>query len=160
ETILDTAKSLTFPLPLLATTHQQLIHGVSQVCYEDDDDTTLIKIWEKVYGVKVSDAANADVYNPEQLASEVTTASKSGKRVGFIGLGAMGFGMATHLLRSNFSVFGYDVYEPTRVRFSDAGGFVGNSPAEVSKGKLILTILCTPNKLVLTYRPTNAPVQH
>jgi phosphoglycerate dehydrogenase-like enzyme len=59
--------------------------------------------------VKVSDAANADVYNPEQLASQVTTASKSGKRVGFVGLGAMGFGMATHLLRSNFSVFGYDV---------------------------------------------------
>ncbi|GAU16295.1 hypothetical protein TSUD_299270 [Trifolium subterraneum] len=113
ETILDMAKSLTFPLPLLATTHQQLIH----------------------------DAANADVYNPEQLASEVTTASKSGKRVGFIGLGAMGFGMATHLLRSNFSVFGYDVYEPTRVRFSDAGGVVGNSPSEVSKDVDVLIIM-------------------
>ncbi|KAK2421907.1 ketose-bisphosphate aldolase class-II family protein [Trifolium repens] len=141
ETILDMAKSLTFPLPLLATTHQQLIHGVSQVCYEDDDDTTLIKIWEKVYGVKVSDAANADVYNPEQLASQVTTASKSGKRVGFVGLGAMGFGMATHLLGSNFSVFGYDVYEPTRVRFSDAGGVVGKSPAEVSKDVDVLIIM-------------------
>lgn len=59
--------------------------------------------------MKISDAANADAYNPEQLASEVITASKSGKRVGFVGLGAMGFGMATNLLRSNFSVFGYDV---------------------------------------------------
>lgn len=141
ETILDMAKSLTFPLPLLATTHQQLIHGVSHVCYEDDDDTTLIKIWEKVYGVKISDAANADAYNPEQLASEVITASKSGKRVGFVGLGAMGFGMATNLLRSNFSVFGYDVYEPTRIRFSDAGGLIGNSPAEVSKDVDVLIIM-------------------
>jgi ketose-bisphosphate aldolase len=53
----------------------------------------------------------------------------------------MGFGMATHLLRSNFSVFGYDVYEPTRVRFSDAGGVVGNSPAEVSKDVDVLIIM-------------------
>ncbi|KAL5078846.1 hypothetical protein RYX36_007267, partial [Vicia faba] len=69
-----------FPLLLLATTHQQLNH----------------------------DAANEEAYNPEKLASEVITSSKSGTRVGFIGLGAMGFGMATHLVKSNFSVFGYD----------------------------------------------------
>jgi NADPH-dependent glutamate synthase beta subunit-like oxidoreductase len=59
--------------------------------------------------VKVSDAANADAYKPEKLASEVITASESRKRVAFIGLGAMGFGMATQLVKSNFSVFGYDV---------------------------------------------------
>lgn len=59
--------------------------------------------------MKVSDAANGDAYNPEQLASEVIASSKSVKRVGFIGLGAMGFGMATHLVKSNFCVSGYDV---------------------------------------------------
>lgn len=59
--------------------------------------------------MKISDAANADGYNPEQLASEFISASKNGTRVGFIGLGAMGFGMATHLLKSNFRVIGYDV---------------------------------------------------
>ncbi|XP_057447051.1 uncharacterized protein LOC130738886 [Lotus japonicus] len=134
EIILDMAKSLTFPLPLLAATHQQLIHGVSHVCYNDDDDPALIKVWEKVYGVKISDAATADAYNPEQLASEFTTDSKTVRRIGFIGLGAMGFGMATHLVKSNFCVVGYDVYEPTLVRFANAGGLVGNSPAEVSKG--------------------------
>ncbi|XP_058722533.1 uncharacterized protein LOC131594430 [Vicia villosa] len=141
ETILDMAKSLTFPLPLLATTHQQLIHGISHISSEDNGDTTLIKIWDNVYGVKVSDAANEEAYNPEKLASEVITSSKSGTRVGFIGLGAMGFGMATHLVRSNFSVYGYDVYEPTRIRFSDAGGFIGNSPAEVSKDVDVLIIM-------------------
>ena len=59
--------------------------------------------------MKVSDAANADAYKPEQLASEVITASESRKQVAFIGLGAMGFGMATQLVKSNFSVYGYDV---------------------------------------------------
>jgi 3-hydroxyisobutyrate dehydrogenase-like beta-hydroxyacid dehydrogenase len=35
--------------------------------------------------------------------------SKSAKRIGFIGLGAMGFGMASHLLKSGFYVVAYDV---------------------------------------------------
>jgi len=65
--------------------------------------------------VKVSDAAKADAYKPEKLASEVITASESRKRVAFIGLGAMGFGMATQLVKSNFSVFGYDVISLYRI---------------------------------------------
>ncbi|XP_027357989.1 uncharacterized protein LOC113867134 isoform X3 [Abrus precatorius] len=142
EIILDMAKSLTFPLPLLAATHQQLIHGVSLVDSRDDI-TTLIEVWEILYGVKISDAANADAYNAEQLASVFTTDSKSGRRVGFIGLGAMGFGMATHLLSSKFCVVGYDVYKPTLTRFVNAGGLIGNSPAEVSKDVDVLIIMVT-----------------
>ncbi|TKY44805.1 oxidoreductase YgbJ [Spatholobus suberectus] len=142
EIILNMAKSLTFPLPILAATHLQLIHGVSLVGI-GDDVTALIKVWEKVYGVKISDAANADAYNPEQLASEFTTDSKSGRRIGFIGLGAMGFGMATHLLSSKFCVVGYDVYKPTLTRFTNAGGLIGNSPAEVSKDADVLIIMVT-----------------
>lgn len=55
------------------------------------------------------DAANAETYKPELLASQVIAKSKRPNKVGFIGLGAMGFGMATHLLKSNFCVQGYDV---------------------------------------------------
>ncbi|XP_057734524.1 uncharacterized protein LOC130949952 [Arachis stenosperma] len=82
EIILDMAKSLTFPLPLLATTHQQLIHGISNVSCGEDDSTSLIKVWEKIYGVKVLDAANEDLYSAEKLASKITSDSKSGRRVG------------------------------------------------------------------------------
>lgn len=142
ETILNTAKSLTFPVPILAATHLQLIQGVSLVG-SGDDATAIIKVWEKVYGVNISDAANADAYNPEQLASEFTTDSKSVGRVGFIGLGAMGFGMANHLLSSKFCVVGFDVYKPTLMRFKNAGGLIGNSPAEVSKDADVLIIMVT-----------------
>ncbi|KAF7822231.1 putative oxidoreductase ygbJ [Senna tora] len=144
ETILDMAKSITFPLPLLAATHQQLILGVSHVCGDDDRVAQpLIKIWEKVYGVNITDAANADAYSPEQLATQFIASSKTGRRVGFIGLGAMGFGMATQLLSSNFCVIGYDVYKPTLTRFANAGGLIGNSPAEVSKDVDVLIIMVT-----------------
>jgi len=67
------------------------------------------KVWESVVGIKVEEAANEQNYDPEELASKLISRSKAVKRVGFIGLGAMGFGMATHLLKSNFTVIGYDV---------------------------------------------------
>ena len=67
------------------------------------------QVWEKVLGVGITDAANAEMYNPEQLANQIACKSSPVNQIGFIGLGAMGFGMATHLLRSNFCVLGYDV---------------------------------------------------
>ncbi|XP_052722736.1 uncharacterized protein LOC108345567 isoform X2 [Vigna angularis] len=125
-----------------STTYSRYKTGASLVD-SGEDVTVLTKVWEKVYGVKILDAANADAYNPEQLASKFTTDSKSVRRIGFIGLGAMGFGMATHLLSSEFCVVGYDVYKPTLKRFTNAGGLIGNSPAEVSKDVEVLIIMVT-----------------
>lgn len=62
-----------------------------------------------MFGVNIRDAANQKSYNPGHLAEQLSMTSKAVKRIGFIGLGAMGFGMATHLLRSNFYVIAYDV---------------------------------------------------
>lgn len=62
-----------------------------------------------MHGVNISEAVNAETYIPEQLASQITATSNTVNRIGFIGLGAMGYGMATHLLSSNFTVLGYDV---------------------------------------------------
>ncbi|KAF3437146.1 hypothetical protein FNV43_RR19899 [Rhamnella rubrinervis] len=140
--ILDIAKSLPFPLPLLAVAHQQLIHGSSHG-FGDNEDVPETKVWERMHGVNISEAVNAETYIPEQLASQITASSNAVNRVGFIGLGAMGFGMATHLLRSNFTVLGFDVYKPTLTRFSNAGGLIGNSPAEISKDVDVLVIMVT-----------------
>ncbi|KAI3454942.1 hypothetical protein Pfo_011605 [Paulownia fortunei] len=147
--VLEMAKSLIFPLPLLTVAHQQILavsslyltgssHGV-----KDDVDTALLKVWEKLSGVKVIDAANAKAYNPEELAGQLSTKSRTVKRIGFIGLGAMGFGMATQLLKSNFTVLGYDVYKPTLSRFENEGGIAGRSPAEVSKDVDVMVIMVT-----------------
>ncbi|KAL6963000.1 hypothetical protein U1Q18_052482 [Sarracenia purpurea var. burkii] len=109
--ILDMARSCMFPLPLLAVAHQQLIAGFSDS--HGNDDAKLIKVWEEVYGVNITAAANAETYSPEKLGDQMTAETNSVSRIGFIGLGAMGFGMATHLLRSNFCVIGYDVTHPS-----------------------------------------------
>ncbi|CAL5366213.1 unnamed protein product [Camellia sinensis] len=55
--VLDMAKSCTFPLPLLAVAFQHLIAGFSHGHGNDGDDT-LIKAWEKVHGVNITNAVN------------------------------------------------------------------------------------------------------
>jgi len=67
------------------------------------------QVWGKLLGANIQDAASAELYEPEQLARQIVAKSVVVKRIGFIGLGAMGFGLATHLLKSNFCVVGYDV---------------------------------------------------
>lgn len=51
----------------------------------------------------------------------------------FAGLGAMGYGMASHLLRSRFPVIGYDVYQPSMLRLVAEGGGSANTPREAAK---------------------------
>lgn len=55
--------------------------------------------------------------------------------VSFIGLGAMGFGMATHLVSEGYPVTGFDVWPPTLERFQQAGGTTATTPAEAVRDK-------------------------
>lgn len=50
-------------------------------------------------------------------------------QVGFIGLGAMGFAMSTHLVKTGFPVTGYDIYGPTLDRWQSTCNEVPNSRA-------------------------------
>jgi len=61
-----------------------------------------------------------------------STSSKA--RVAVIGLGSMGFGMATSLRRKGFDVTGYDVSADAVARFAAEGGKGAKSPAEAAKG--------------------------
>ncbi|KAG1358748.1 putative Ketose-bisphosphate aldolase class-II family protein [Cocos nucifera] len=122
---MNMAKAVTFPLPLLNIANQQLIQASSSN-YGDIASASPLKIWEQMFGVNVRDAANQKSYNPGHLAEQLSMTSKAVKRIGFIGLGAMGFGM---------------VYKPTLNRFADLGGIVGSSPEEVAKDVEVLIIM-------------------
>lgn len=58
--------------------------------------------------------------------------------IGFVGLGAMGFGMATHLVQQGYEVHGFDVFPASVTKFSSAGeGAVGaGSLRESADGKM------------------------
>uniref|UniRef100_L2FZS9 Ketose-bisphosphate aldolase class-ii-like protein n=1 Tax=Colletotrichum fructicola (strain Nara gc5) TaxID=1213859 RepID=L2FZS9_COLFN len=63
-------------------------------------------------------------------------------RVGFIGLGAMGFGMACNLVKKpQYQVQGFDVYPPSAEKLVAQGGSVGASPREVAKTSDILVCM-------------------
>ncbi|KAL4913307.1 NAD binding domain of 6-phosphogluconate dehydrogenase-domain-containing protein [Aspergillus aurantiobrunneus] len=55
--------------------------------------------------------------------------------VGFVGLGAMGFGMATHLVKQGYPVHGFDVFPASVERFKAAGGISASSLRESAEGK-------------------------
>uniref|UniRef100_A0A0D9WP15 Uncharacterized protein n=1 Tax=Leersia perrieri TaxID=77586 RepID=A0A0D9WP15_9ORYZ len=137
--VMDMAKAVTFPLPLLAVAYQELIHGCSSVI--GDASVSPLKVWEQSFGVNIIDAASQEIYDASKLADQLVMASKTVKTIGFIGLGAMGFGMASHLLKSGFSIIAYDVYKPALARFTDLGGLAKDSPEEVSKDVEILVIM-------------------
>lgn len=62
-------------------------------------------------------------------------ADSSKTPIAFIGLGAMGFGMATHLVKQGYAVTGFDVWGPTLERFAAAGGLTATTPAAAVAGK-------------------------
>lgn len=61
-------------------------------------------------------------------------AASAKPNIAFIGLGAMGFGMATHLVKQGYAVTGFDVWPPTLKRFRAAGGHTAPSPSETVRG--------------------------
>ncbi len=63
-------------------------------------------------------------------------------RVAVIGLGSMGFGMATALVNAGFAVAGYDVRPEVVARFGAAGGRGAASPADAAaEAAIIVTVV-------------------
>lgn len=53
--------------------------------------------------------------------------------IAFAGLGAMGLGMASHLVKLGHKVTGFDVYEPTLEKFKAVGGESSSSPRQCAQ---------------------------
>ena len=63
------------------------------------------------------------------------------KEVGFIGLGAMGMGMAARLLGAGFGVTGFDVRPEAVARLVEFGGSGADSPAAAAAGQKLLLVM-------------------
>lgn len=62
-------------------------------------------------------------------------------KIGFVGLGSMGMGMACSLVKAGFSVKGYDIREPVQEAFSAAGGVGVSSVADAATDVDLFIIL-------------------
>jgi 3-hydroxyisobutyrate dehydrogenase-like beta-hydroxyacid dehydrogenase len=89
----------------------------------------------------VHEQAKSIANQSETLTPSVTPLGIS--KVGFVGLGAMGIGMATSLVKAGFNVCGYDVYEPSKQKFLavDERASGAKSPAEAAQGAAIFILM-------------------
>lgn len=63
-------------------------------------------------------------------------------RLGVIGLGSMGMGIARALLAAGFDVVGFDTNQLALEKFRESGGRIGASPAEVAEGaRAVLSVV-------------------
>lgn len=64
-------------------------------------------------------------------------------KIGFVGLGAMGQGMAASLVRSGFRVHGYDVHPPSVEKFitSEELSTAASSPADAAEGADVFILM-------------------
>jgi 3-hydroxyisobutyrate dehydrogenase len=69
-----------------------------------------------------------------QLIIKTKQKMSDSSKIAFLGLGAMGFGMATNLLRTFPNITGFDVWAPTLERFVAAGGKSASTPKEAVAG--------------------------
>lgn len=63
------------------------------------------------------------------------------KKIGFVGLGDMGMGMARNILRAGFDIKGYDLREDRRANFKAANGTLAASTADTADGVDVLFIM-------------------
>ena len=59
-------------------------------------------------------------------------------QVAFAGLGAMGYGMASHLLKSGYPIVAFDVYPPAMQRLVAEGASPAQSPRDAAEQADIL----------------------
>ncbi|KAL2114005.1 hypothetical protein VUR80DRAFT_1301 [Thermomyces stellatus] len=70
------------------------------------------------------------------------------RQLGFAGLGAMGFGMASNLLNAGFSVHGFDVNPAALAKFAELGGSASSSVREASSGQAkFFVMVATPEQV-------------
>ncbi|KAL6364239.1 hypothetical protein LRP88_02156 [Fusarium phalaenopsidis] len=137
--VVSTARTLQFPLPLASTAEQLYISGSGQG-YGTEDDAGLVRVFlpksPDAVKTQASQTVDREVLTPSTTPLEIST-------IGVIGLGAMGQGMASSLVRAGFKVRGYDVFSPAVDKFAANGeeAIPTASPAEAAKGADVLVLM-------------------
>lgn len=101
----------------------------------------MVRIYTPSTLTKVHEQAKPIINQSATLTTSVTPLDIS--KVGFVGLGAMGIGIAISLVKAGFDVCGYDVYEPSKQKFLSVGvrASGAKSPAEAAQGAAIFILM-------------------
>ncbi|KAH7420228.1 hypothetical protein BKA64DRAFT_716557 [Cadophora sp. MPI-SDFR-AT-0126] len=138
--VTSSARLQGFPLPL-SSVAEQLYLSASAQGFGRQDDSGLVRTFTPGTPTLVHDQAKPQLVS-DKLTPSVTPLEIN--KIGFIGLGAMGIGMATSLVKAGFPVCGYDVYSPSTEKFLFQAGdkaSAATSPAEAADAAEILVLM-------------------
>ncbi|KAG4428454.1 hypothetical protein IFR05_016066, partial [Cadophora sp. M221] len=138
--VTSSARLQGFPLPL-SSVAEQLYLSASAQGFGRQDDSGLVRTFTPGTPTLVHDQAKPQSTS-DKLTPSVTPLEIN--KIGFIGLGAMGIGMATSLVKAGFPVCGYDVYAPSTEKFISQAGdkaSAASSPAEAADSAEVLILM-------------------
>ncbi|UNI16055.1 hypothetical protein JDV02_002530 [Purpureocillium takamizusanense] len=137
--VVSAARAANFSLPLGGTAEQLFISGCSQG-YGAEDDSGLVRLYLPTTRDLVRDCAKS-VKLKEALTPGGSPLDIS--KIGVIGLGAMGHGMAASLIRAGFPVHGYDVSPQAMERFatSNLNAKAAGSPCEAMRDADVVILM-------------------
>ncbi|KAF4960756.1 hypothetical protein FSARC_10385 [Fusarium sarcochroum] len=137
--VTSTARTLQVPTPLASTAEQLYIAGAAQG-FGSEDDAGLVRLFLPGCPEKVKEQASA-ISDTSKLAASTTAHEIS--KIGIVGLGAMGQGMAASLVRAGFNVHGYDVFKLSIDKFASLGenASPASSPADAAKDASLLILM-------------------
>lgn len=105
-----------------------------------DHDAGILRVFTPT--VPCSERRNSQTTNNQHMPTQ-DGKSRSISQIGFIGLGAMGYGMATSLVRAGFPVTAFDVYLPCVDKFITSGknGKGVTTAAEATSGADLIVMM-------------------
>lgn len=109
--------------------------------YGKEDDAGLVRLF--LPGTPNAVMENSRHMPPEEKETTTNLTPAQISKIGFIGLGAMGHGMAASLLRAGYSVRGFDVHEPAIDRFlsNEENAEKAESAAEAVRGAEVVFLM-------------------
>ena len=83
-----------------------------------------------------------------------------GKRIGFIGIGEMGFPMACNLLQKGYTLTAYDAQKGPLLKMEKSGAKIAASPNEVARAsEMVICMVLTTEQVISVIRGENGVLQ-
>jgi hypothetical protein len=145
---MSVARSLKFPSPLANQAEQLLLAARPFAKPEGSAAVSLASFFQTLSGGQIAPGTSTAEQPAESAAGSSSSAaagssssSASASKVAFLGLGAMGQGMAASIVRAGIPLTGYDVYPPSLEAFVKAGGTPAKSAREACEGADVVVLM-------------------
>lgn len=145
---MSVARALKFPSPLANQAEQLLLAARPFATPGASTAVSLASFFQTLSGGKIAPGTSAaeqpaeGAYGSSSAAAAGPSSSASSvSKVAFLGLGAMGQGMAASIVRAGIPLAGFDVYPPSLEAFTKAGGTPAKSAREACEGADVVVLM-------------------